>query len=204
MVENVFFACGRLELEGVLYIPPQQGPWPGVVICHPHPLYGGDMHNNVVMTICEALVKESIASLRFNFRGVGRSEGTFADGIGEQEDVLAALSFLSSRADGQRLGIAGYSFGADVAASAAPRSPAKALACVSPPGRLDGLRGFAGPKLFIAGAEDSLVSAPLLEQSARELPSPSEVEIIPGADHFWWGYESALARKIAQFLAGTL
>ena len=204
VTEKVSFLSDQLELEGVLYVPPGQGRWPAVAVCHPHPLYGGDMHNDVVMTICEELLKKSIVSLRFNFRGVGLSEGAFADGVGEQNDVLAALTYLSSRADDRRLGLAGYSFGAEVAASVAPRSPAKALALVSPPGKLDGLGGFAGPKLFIAGAEDPLVSAALLEQRARELPPPSEVEVVPGVDHFWWGHEGALARKIAQFLAANL
>src|SRR5688572_2580189 len=80
-----------LVLQGILARPEGFGPFPGVVICHPHPLYGGDMENNVVQVITRALVKQGIAALRFNFRGVGLSGGRHGEGIGEQEDVRAAL-----------------------------------------------------------------------------------------------------------------
>lgn len=110
---RVTLQAGGLLLEGCLELPQGTGPVPGVVLCHPHPLYGGDMENNVIVAVGRALVRSGLAALRFNFRGVGRSQGEFAGGVGEQEDARAALSFLATRPeiDPARLGIAGYSFG---------------------------------------------------------------------------------------------
>jgi alpha/beta superfamily hydrolase len=115
--DHVRFSASGVVLEGIFERPKGEAPFPAVAVCHPHPLYGGDMHNNVVSVICQALAQESIATLRFNFRGVGRSEGSHEEGIGEQDDVSAALDFLESREgiDRGRIGLAGYSFGTKVA-----------------------------------------------------------------------------------------
>ncbi len=88
---RVRFSTSGVVLEGILEKPKGEAPFPAVAVCHPHPLYGGDMYNNVVSVICQALARESIATLRFNFRGVGQSEGNHEEGIGEQEDVRAAM-----------------------------------------------------------------------------------------------------------------
>ena len=111
---EVRFPSGELLLEGVLGLPEGDGPFPAVVVCHPHPLYGGSMDNNVVNSICEALTRASLVSFKFNFRGVGGSQGTHSGGAGEQEDVAAAISFVSDQAevDPGRIGLAGYSAGA--------------------------------------------------------------------------------------------
>ena len=90
---HFIFPCNDLSLEGIAHMPQGNGPFPSVVVCHPHPLYGGDMDNNVVVAVCQALVQRSIVGFRFNFRGVGQSTGRHAQGIGEQQDVEAALSF---------------------------------------------------------------------------------------------------------------
>ena len=111
------FPCGDITLEGEWHFPQGNGPFPAVVVCHPHPLFGGDMLNNVVVAICQALSRQSIAAFRFNFRGVGNSGGAFGRGIAEQEDVKAALAFVLSNPDidAGRIGLVGYSFGASVA-----------------------------------------------------------------------------------------
>ena len=108
------FHSGDLTLEGVLYMPEEGGPRPAVIVCHPHPLYGGSMDNNVVNCLCSALNAESLISFKFNFRGVGRSQGDFGDGAGEQEDVSSAISFITtlSEVDPERVGLIGYSAGA--------------------------------------------------------------------------------------------
>ncbi len=93
---RVSFVSGGLVLEGMLAVPEGTGPFPAVIVCHPHPLYGGSMDNNVVNSISETLVQASLVSLKFNFRGVGGSQGEFGQGIGEQEYVEAAISFLST------------------------------------------------------------------------------------------------------------
>ena len=92
--EHIAFPCGEISLEGVLHLPDGEGTFPGVVVCHPHPLYGGDMENNVVITICQAMVARSVAALRFNFRGAGGSGGQFGGGVKERDDVTAALDYL--------------------------------------------------------------------------------------------------------------
>src|SRR3989449_10367061 len=87
------FASGALILEGVLDLP-ERTPAPGIVVCHPHPMYGGDMHNNVVDAVCQTAAADGIVALRFNFRGAGGSEGTYDNGVGGQDDGGAALAYL--------------------------------------------------------------------------------------------------------------
>ncbi len=133
---EVTFSSGELLLEGVLATPEGKAPFPAVVICHPHPLYGGSMDNNVVNSICEALVGASIAALKFNFRGVGRSQGEFNQGVGEQEDVSAAISFIIGvgGVDSAKIGLVGYSAGAGFGFPVGVEdSRIKAMAAVSPP-----------------------------------------------------------------------
>lgn len=201
----VSFTCGNLKLEGVLVLPAGQGPFPGVVVCHPHPLYGGSMDNNVTLALCQSLAGGSLAALRFNFRGVGRSQGDFAQGIGEQEDVSAALAWLGGQpgVDRGRLGLAGYSFGASVAIPVAGQHEmVKALALISPPlteGSPDALRRNSKPKLIMAGGRDSFIPVQDIQRLVEELPEPKEFHAFPGADHFWWGYESELADRAVNF-----
>jgi len=200
------FPCGDITLEGRLGLPEGAGPFPGVVVCHPHPLYGGAMDNNIVIAVCRALGGASIATLRFNFRGVGRSGGRFADGVGEQEDARAALSSLSATdgIDGARLGLCGYSFGSMVAIPLIGDDIVQALAAVSPVGNLDPLRGFGKPVLLIAGGGDGFVPLDDVKSLADELGKPVILEVIPGADHFWWGCEGEVASRVASFFAEAL
>jgi alpha/beta superfamily hydrolase len=201
----VRFSGAGLELEGILHLPAGEGPFPAVAVCHPHPLYGGDMHNNVVLAICHALAKASIAALRFNFRGVGQSEGDFAEGVGEQEDVISALAFLSSvsQVDPNKIGLAGYSFGTQVALPVAPQSEqVKAMALVSPflsAWDWEQLKSYVRPKLFLCGDKDYFVSRQEVQRLVSGLPQPSQYEVISGADHFWWGYEGEMAEKVSTF-----
>ncbi|MDO8568389.1 MAG: hypothetical protein Q7R57_06715, partial [Dehalococcoidales bacterium] len=111
---EVRFPSGKLSLEGVLGFPDGKGPFPAVVICHPHPLHGGNMDNNVVVSVFEALLEASFIPFKFNFRGVGGSEGEHGDGNGEREDVSATIDFVGGQreVDAARMGLAGYSAGA--------------------------------------------------------------------------------------------
>lgn len=114
---SVMFPCGGIKLEGLFYGVEAQGPVPAVVVCHPHPLHGGSMHNNVTYAIADVLVGSGIAALLFNFRGVGRSQGSYGGGTAEQEDIGAAIDWLAlgQGVDVGRAGLAGYSFGGGVA-----------------------------------------------------------------------------------------
>ena len=203
--EHVTFSAAGLDLEGVLHLPDGDGPFPAVAVCHPHPLYGGDMNNNVVLAICTALAGASVAALRFNMRGVGRSQGHYEDGIGEQDDVVAAVSFLESlgRVDPLRMGLAAYSFGTKVAMPAALRDHrVRAVALVSPflaRSEWEELESYEVPKLFICGTEDGFIPVSEVEQLAGRLAGHSQCEIIQGADHFWWGYEGEIAWRTRSF-----
>ena len=159
------------------------------------------MTNNVVYAVSGALTKRGIAALYFNFRGVGRSEGVHDGGQGEIDDALAAIAFLAGRSeiDAGRIGLAGYSFGGAVALNAAMQSGRiRAVAAVSPPEMPD-LGGFTRPRLILCGSEDSLVPASFLLQQKERITGPDgagAVEVISGADHFWYGYEEVLAARL--------
>ena len=210
MIERVTFRAGELALDGLLERPEGAAAWGGAVFCHPHPLYGGNMHNNVVWKVTPALIQSGLAVLRFNFRGVGRSQGTYADGEGEREDLRAALAFLGGAEDmaGRPLVVLGYSFGAAVAARAVAKDSTgvAALVCIALPVGLAGFGDFAElqhvtlPKLFLAGTEDEFCPPPKLRELVRSLPEPRSLVVLDGADHFFHGREPELASHIAGFL----
>ena len=204
--KHVTFTADGLLLEGRLYAP-DTDPAAGVVVCHPHPLYGGDSSNNVVLSICDALVKNNIAALAFNFRGVGGSEGTHDNGVGEQYDVIAALACLKATLPSiQRVGLAGYSFGAGVALSVATRQPGlAALALVS--GGADteaAARLPAIPKLIIVGEADNAFTSGRLKRAVDAMPDPKEFVSVPNVDHFWVTGGSVLHHATGSFFAQAL
>jgi len=189
-----------------------------VVALHPHPLFGGSMHNNVVETIIRAGQSAGMATLRFNFRGVGQSEGDFSGGNGEQDDIGAGLDFvagLPARGEPGRTAVileglpavilAGYSFGAVVALAYCHRQGHRAdhLLLVSPPPFLlpEGVSLEAGAlRKIIVGAEDEL--APPQEIKARVSASRQEelIEFIPEANHFFGGKEDDLEKRLVRIL----
>ena len=207
---RITFRSEGLSLEGILTIPGGVEPFPAVIVCHPHPLYGGSMDNNVVNALCEALTQKSLISLKFNFRGVGRSEGEFGQGIGAQEDIDAAISFIGTvrEADSNRIGLVGYSAGAGFALPVGfNNSQIKALAAISPPLSMFDfgfLKDCLKPNLLISGSGDDFTSSSQFLEFCQNLPQPTEYHSIKGADHFWWGYESDLAAKIADFFNRVL
>jgi alpha/beta superfamily hydrolase len=202
-LKRVEFPCHDITLEGVFALPEGNGPFGLVVVCHPHPLYGGNMYNNVVHAICQKLAERGLAWLKFNFRGVGKSGGHFGGGAGEKEDARAAISFAEkqTKIDMAKIGICGYSFGSTVAfAVAVEDRRVQAVAGISPfvqPADL--LDHYAKPKLFISGANDEFIDPQSLEQLSLKLPEPKELVIYPGVDHFWGGYEEPMAEKVSQF-----
>lgn len=207
---RVSFPSGRLLLEGILAIPEGARHFPAVIVCHPHPLYGGSMDNNVVYSLSETFTQASFVSFRFNFRGVSGSQGEFGQGIGEQEDVQAAISFISTvrEVDSKRIGLVGYSAGAGFALPVVFNDARiKALAAVSPPLPMfdfDFLKSCPKPKLLISGSRDDLIPINQFLEFCQNLPEPKECEAIEGADHFWLGYESNLAAKVTAFFTKVL
>jgi uncharacterized protein len=203
---EINFKSSKLNLEGCLLLPQTPQSCSGVVLCHPHPLYGGNMDNNVIMAVSGALADRGIAALRFNFRGVGSSEGSYGEGIGEEADALAALAYLAGReeVDASRLGLIGYSFGGMVALSSGVQSNlVKAMAGVSPVITEGLLMECAKPTLIIYGGNDDVVLPSTILKEANNLP-PGSVEAFDGADHFWWGHEQKAAERVAAFFADKL
>jgi len=205
---RVTISCSDLSLEGRLSIPESEGPVPGVVVCHPHPLMGGMMENNVVIAICEALSEVSVATLRFNFRGVGRSQGTHDNGVGEQNDIAAALAFLSfqEEVDTDRIGLCGYSFGAGVALHFATNNDQiKVLALVSPLlSNPSPIQCYVKPKLLLWGDRDIALPIADFDLFTNQLPDPKEYEVFSGADHFWWGFETRMSSRAVDFFKNNL
>ena len=207
MSQQVTFPSNGLTLEGVVHRPAGASLYPAVVVCHPHPLYGGDMGSSVVVAICEGLGAEGIGALRFNFRGVGGSEGSFGGGSEERGDVRAALDYLEGEpgVDGGRIGLAGYSFGALVALAAVDER-VRGLAAVSPPLAMQDFSGreVRCPSLFVFGGEDAVAPAERLREISPALLGEQRAVVVPGADHFWWGQEEVLVKEVVAFFRGLM
>lgn len=196
------FPCGALSLEGVAAIP--AGAAHAIVVCHPHPEYGGTMDDGIVTTVSGRLAAAGIATLRFNFRGVGRSGGRHGGGVAEVDDVRAALDALAERAPAARLALAGYSFGAAVAVRAAlADARARRIAAIAlPTAMLDAefLDGCRAPMLLVQGDRDQFSPLARLEALVAHCPGPTEVVRIPGADHFLYAAVDRVAEHVVRFL----
>lgn len=207
---HVNIPCGDVELEGTLSIPDVEGHYSGAVICHPHPLYGGDMYNNVVEAIYQELENRSMIALRFNFRGVGSSGGLVADSSGNLEDVGAAIDYLFavSNMDTDRIGLVGYSYGGAMVLRYAPNDArVKAIATVSPaitPIGSDPILKYDKPKYFISGERDGVVTLNKFQYLVDKVTQPKSYRIVAGVDHFWSGHEGVMANDVASFLIKAL
>jgi alpha/beta superfamily hydrolase len=205
--ERVTFKSGRLTLEGMAALPDSSGAHRAAVVCHPHPLYGGSMDNNVVDAVLEALRSHEFSTLRFNFRGVGQSEGEFDNGNGEADDAVAAIRFLTGQPGVSAAGavLAGYSFGAMTAMRAAVRATEVAtIVAVAPPlGMIDpsALGKVTKPIVLLAGDQDSYCPADHLRALAERLGPLARLKIIPGADHFFGGREHEITAALDEELA---
>lgn len=188
-----FFVHGPAgPLEAVLWIPatPAQ-PKFAAVVCHPHPLFGGTLHNKVVYQVAKSLDALGIPVLRFNFRGAGKSAGAHDHGIGERGDVRAALDFLAGEFRRTPLLVAGFSFGCWVGLSVGCADPrVDALIGLGTPvnsSDLSYLRECSKPKLFVQGENDEHGEASKLRALVASLPGENRLEIVPLADHFFAG-----------------
>ena len=198
--QNIFLNSGELRLEGLLYNLPGDK---GVIVSHPHPLYGGDMYNNVVEALCKAYKENGYSTLRFNFRGAGRSDGVFDDGNGEQDDVEAALAYLYGL--GKRdLDLAGYSFGSWVNALGLNRyKEIKRMIMISPPVDLldfSALGYSSKIKLIICGDKDDVANWRSVEKAIPTWNPEAVLKVIQGADHFYWGKTTELKEILNDFL----
>lgn len=200
MEEKIRFLSEGYSIEGLLE---KNSKSRGAVITHPHPLYGGDMHNHVVAAITRAYQKMGCTSLRFNFRGVGGSQGSYGDGIGEQEDVRSAIAYLTDLGIG-RIDLAGYSFGAWVNAHlTCGQEGIAAMVMVSPPVAFigfDSITEIECLKLIVTGSRDDIAPPDLIKQSYPQWNPEANLEVIIGADHFYGGYTAQLEAVLAALL----
>lgn len=205
---NVMIEGPAGRLEALLWAPANSTPPMAAVVCHPHPLYGGSMHNKVVYHAAKTLHHYGLAVLRFNFRGVGLSEGSYDEGRGESGDVRAALDYLAAEFPRTPLLTAGFSFGAAVGLRAGCQDARvnELIGLGFPVNDLDAsyLRACAKPKLLLQGAGDRYGSEEnwktLVAGFSPEIAMKTQVVFIPGADHFFTGHIDEMTRALAEWL----
>ena len=191
------------QLEATLWTAPVADPDFVALVCHPHPLYGGTMHNKVVYQTAKALQQRGASVLRFNFRGVEKSEGVHDRGIGEQDDVRAAINYLEAHFARKPIILAGFSFGSWVGLRVGcDARVAKLIGLGLPVDNVDVsyLRDCAKPKLIIQGGEDQFGSRGNIEAVFASLPEPKRLVIVEGADHFFAGHLDAIGAAIGDWL----
>ncbi len=202
-MEKITFTSGDLVLEG-LYTGASSDR--GVVVTHPHPLYGGDMYNPVVQTVADAYIQAGFSCLQFNFRGVGRSTGQFDNGRGEQGDVIAAVSWLTDRGSVD-IGLAGYSFGSWVNAHiAVEMAPVAHQIMVSPPvAFIDfaDVKQIPTLRFVVTGERDDIAPPGMVEPLVPGWNPDAKMDIIPDADHFYGGCFDRLKEVVSAFLGAA-
>jgi hypothetical protein len=203
---ETFFVAGPAGRLEALLIRPQAPPQAAAVVCHAHPLHGGMMHFKVVFRAAKALQRHGVAALRFNFRGVGLSEGVHDHGRGEQDDARAALDEMARRFPGLPLLVGGFSFGAAMAlAVAANDDRVRATFALGFPitrvpesGYVSGVRV---PRLFVQGENDEFGSRPAIEALVGALPEPKRLRVVAGADHFFNHQLDAMQQHVEAWAA---
>ncbi len=203
--EPVVFSSGALSLEGRLSIP--AAATRAAVVCHPHPQYGGEMDNSIVAATAGALRRRGIATLRFNFRGVGRSEGRYGGGIGEVDDARAAVERLRDELPNVPIALGGYSFGAMVALLAGhDETWVDRLFAIALPVTMFDVSEIAEsvkPKLFLAGDRDPYCPYAALEAVVKGLAGENVLRRVSGADHFLFGFEEDIGEAVSGFCAAA-
>ena len=179
---------------------------PVAVVCHPHPLHGGTLTNKVAHTVAKAFAELGVITLRFNFRGVGESPGEFDQGVGEVDDLLAAVDWLRARHPEAPLWLAGFSFGAYVALSGQVRAQAERLLLVAPPVAMFGFPAEGGvtiPWMVVQGSEDEIVAPEQVSTWVHQQANAPEYCWMDGSSHFFHGRLIELKQLIHQAWAGA-
>ena len=202
--EKLFLEGPVGGLEALLERPGEGALEACAVVCHPHPQHGGTMHNKVAHTLARAFLRSGFEVLRFNFRGTERSEGAFDNGIGELDDALTALHWLSDRHPDLPIWLAGFSFGAAIAVKAAAAEYVDGLISVAP-----AISRFASgletqpqcPWLVIQGDEDELVDIDETVEWFNSLEPGPELLVFEGCEHFFHGRLTELREAVMSFVA---
>ncbi len=194
------------HLEALLDAPDGREPKAAVVFAHPLPTHGGTMHTKAVYQGTKGLVRAGCAVLRFNFRGVGKSQGTFTGGEGERGDFTAALDFMARRYPALNLWAAGFSFGSWIALeTGAVDDRVTALIGIAPPVTREGydfsnVRASTKPKFFVQGESDDICPIQDMWKFYGELPEPKELVVIDGADHLFDGHAAEVGEALEDLL----
>ena len=210
-IESHFLAGPAGRLEALVEEPEDGAAHSAVLVCHPHPLYGGTMHNKVVFRIARGLRRAGLVVLRFNFRGVGRSQGEYAQIAGEIEDARAALGWLRQRYQGLPFALAGFSFGAQVITRlGCALEGARFLMAVGHPTERGSnyLEDCPVPKIFVQSTHDEFGPRPQLETLYAKLVQPKQLIWVEAADHFFAGgldeLEQAVKSSVEAVAAGEM
>jgi hypothetical protein len=199
-VRSLFLDGPAGKLEALWELPAGARTDLAGLVCHPHPLYGGTLHNKVVHHTSLALQERGLPVLRFNFRGAGKSQGRHDHGRGEADDVRAALDWLAAERPGAGIVLAGFSFGAWVGLRVGCRDPrVRALLGVGLPAGTSDFSYLAEcpkPKLFVQGSRDQYGSRASVERVVKAASAPKQLVWIEGADHFFAGHLVALRHGI--------
>ena len=194
------------SLEALLETPADADGSRVAVVCHPHPVYGGTMTNKVVHVLAKSFNERGVASLRFNFRGVGASAGSYDEGEGETQDALAAVDWALQRFPGAALWLAGFSFGGAIAVRAALARDARRLVTVAPAVHRFAVGNAQLPRcpwLLIQGDNDELVDAGEIQRWVATLAAPPRLALLPGVDHFFHGRLNELRAVVLDWLDAT-
>ena len=204
-IESYFLDGTAGKIECLLEEPESREASEACLVCHPHPLYGGTMHNKVVYRMARALRRSGSVVLRFNFRGVGKSEGAHDQGAGELEDARLLLQWLRSRYPALPYSVAGFSFGSRIALrlGCSVEGVRRIIAVGFPTksANVEYLKDCVTPKVFVQSTNDEHGPRPELEAIYRDIAEPKQIHWIPSADHFFRDGLDALEETILQLKA---
>lgn len=210
-VGNLFIPAPHGQLEAILKEPNGVEPCGAALVCHPHPLGGGTMHNKVVFRAAAGLLDAGLTTLRFNYRGVGQSTGTHDEGRGEQHDIRAALDYLAENYPNQPITFAGFSFGSRFGTEVAMDDERVVrLISIGTPvdkyGDYDFLRNLKKPILFVHGDRDEFGSVENVNKLVESLPSEAEAELVvfENCGHFFDEHLNELRETIKNWTDGRI
>lgn len=203
---EVFIKGPAGELELLVGAPEEENRKSWGIVCHPHPLYGGTMHNKVVTTLVKVFQDLGLNTIRFNFRGIGRSVGEFDNGDGELQDLLAVIDWVQRERSSFNISLAGFSFGAYIAAKAAAQIPVERLITIAPPVHhfpMQNLAPIICPWVLVQGEQDDVVPPnEVLAWAEKRVPPPKIIRM-PQAGHFFHGQLGELRMKIEEALGNN-
>jgi uncharacterized protein len=204
---NLLIASPHGQLEAILKAP--RGPIEGVsLVLHPHPLFGGTMHNKVVFRAAAALNEAGLVTLRINFRGVGQSTGEHDEGRGERDDARVGLDYLAAKYPGEEITLCGFSFGARVGLEVgiSDHRVRRLISIGTPVDKYDFnfLKECRKPILFVQGDRDEFGRVEALRESVAQIPAPAELKVIAGAGHFFDNQLDELKAAITEWVRGRV